>query len=211
MEKHMDTAILGENVRIEDGAVVGHAYRKDHRLAEIGADSVVRRGTIIYTDVTTDVNFQTGHNVLVRGNTRIGDHVVIGTNAVIDGQVTIGSFVKIETNSYVPTHVTIGSRVFIGPGVTITNDRYPLKMRDQYVADGPAGPTIEDFVTIGGGVTICPGVTIGRGSFVAAGAVVTRDVPEYSLVKGVPGRISPLPEELREPNVALSWRGLVDK
>lgn len=93
--------------------------------------------------------------------------------------------------------------MFLGPGVTFTNDMFPLKMRESYK---PLGPTLEDGVTIGGGVTIVPGVTIGEGSFVAAGAVVTKDVPPMSIVIGVPGRISPLPDVLRERNMALSWR-----
>jgi acetyltransferase-like isoleucine patch superfamily enzyme len=132
---------------------------------------------------------------------------VVGTNTVIDGHVVFGDFVKIESNSYIPTHVTIGSRVFIGPGVVLTNDRYPLKLRDEYK---PEGPIIEDGVTLGGGVVVCPGIIIGKGSFVAAGAVVTKDVPPLSLVKGVPGVSTPLPENLRELNVALSWRGYLD-
>ena len=65
---------------------------------------------------------------------------------------------------------------------------------------------MEDGVTLGGGVVVVPGVTIGKGSFVAAGAVVTKDVPPMSFVKGVPGVISQLPEKLREMNIALNWR-----
>ena len=202
---------LGENARIDEGATVGHVYKKSPKPARIGPNSIIRRGAIIYTDVTTGENFQTGHNVLVRGDTTIGDHVVIGTNSVIDGQVEIGSFVKIETNCYIPTHTKIGNRVFFGPGITLTNDRYPLKLRDDYKANGPEGAVIEDLVTIGGGVTVCPGVTIGKGSFIAAGAVVTSDVPPMSLAVGVPAKISPLPEKLREPNMALSWAGLIDE
>ncbi|RMD66023.1 N-acetyltransferase, partial [Candidatus Parcubacteria bacterium] len=95
-----------------------------------------------------------------------------------------------------------------GPNVTLTNDRYPLKMRDQY---RPEGPVIEDGVTLGGGVVVCPGVRIGRDSFVAAGAVVTKNVPPESLVIGVPGEIRPLPEKLRERNMALSWRRFLNE
>jgi acetyltransferase-like isoleucine patch superfamily enzyme len=87
--------------------------------------------------------------------------------------------------------------------VTILNDRYPLRLRDQY---RPEGCVLEDDVTIGGAAVLLPGVKIGRGSFVAAGAVVTKDVPPGQLVVGVPGMIQPLPEKLREPNIALSWR-----
>jgi acetyltransferase-like isoleucine patch superfamily enzyme len=77
-----------------------------------------------------------------------------------------------------------------------------LKLRDEYA---PEGAVIEDGVTLGAGVIVLPGVRIGKDSFVAAGAVVTKDVPPQSLVIGVPGRAAPLPEKLRERNMALSW------
>lgn len=197
----------GEDCRIMPGSVVGLVYRSGCNPARLGAGCVIRAGSMIYGDVTAGDDLQTGHHVLIREGTVIGDHVVIGTNTVIDGSVTIGSFVKIESNCYIPTHVTIGSRVFLGPGVVLTNDRYPLKMRAQY---RPEGPVIEDGVTLGGGVVVCPGVTIGAGSFIAAGAVVTADVAPGSLVKGVPGRASPLPDKLRERNLALSWMKYLD-
>ena len=198
----------GANCIVQENVVAGLAYRDGCGPFETGDNAQLRAGSIIYGDVSAGVNFQTGHNVMIRENTEIGDHVVIGTNTVIDGNVKIGNFVKIESNCYIPTHVEIGTRVFFGPGVTLTNDRYPLKLRDQYK---PEGPIIEDDVTLGGGVVLCPGVRIGHGSFVAAGAVVIRDVPPMSLVKGVPGEISELPEKLRETNMALSWRKFMDQ
>jgi len=82
-----------------------------------------------------------------------------------------------------------------------------LRLRDSYQAKGPV---IEGNVTIGGGVVLCPNVRIGKGSFIAAGSVVTKDVPENSLVKGNPGRVSALPEKLQEQNMALSWRKFQD-
>jgi acetyltransferase-like isoleucine patch superfamily enzyme len=174
----------------------------------MGDNCTVRLGTIIYANVIAGDDFQTGHNVVIREHTTFGDHIVVGTNTVIDGHVTIGDFVKIESNAYIPTHVNIGSRVFIGPGVILTNDRYPQKMRDQY---SPEGPIIQDGVTLGGGVIVIPGVTIGTGSFVAAGAVVTSDIPPMSFVKGVPGRISPLAKKLQEFNMAKNWRKYLEE
>lgn len=188
---------------LDPNVLVGYRYRPDACPAIFGHGCKVRAGTIVYADVKAGDHLQTGHNVLIREHTVIGNHVTIGTNTVVDGNVSIDDFVKIESNCYIPTHVRIGTRVFLGPGVTLSNDRYPLKMRDDYKAEGP---TIEDGVTLGAGVVVLPGVTIGRGSFVAAGALVTKDVPPMSLVKGVPGSISALPERLKETNVALSWR-----
>ena len=201
MEGHFVEA--GDNCQFQPGCILGFRYREDCGPFRIGNNGCVRAGTIIYGDVSAGDYFQTGHNVLVREHTVFGNHIVVGTNTVIDGHGVIGDYVKIESNCYIPTHVKIGSRVFVGPGAVLTNDKYPLKMRDSYKPDGPI---IEDGVTLGAGVVVCPGITIGRGSFVAAGAVVTKDVPSMSLVRGVPGVIMPVPEHLRELNIALSWR-----
>jgi acetyltransferase-like isoleucine patch superfamily enzyme len=193
----------GEDCQIQDGAQVGLKYKDGCGPVRLGAHARIRSGTVIYGDVTAGDHFQTGHHAMIRAETEIGHHVVVGTNVVIEGLVTIGSFVKIEANCFIPTHCTIGTRVFLGPGVTVTNDRYPLRLRDSYV---PEGCILEDDVTIGGAVVLCPGVRVGARSFVAAGAVVTKDVPPDSLVIGVPGEIRPLPDKLRERNMALSWR-----
>lgn len=201
------TYSAGTDTIIGAGCYVGLTYRDDAAPARLGAHCRIRAGSIIYGDVVAGDYFQTGHHVMVREHTTIGDHVVIGTNSVCDGQTRIASFVKIESNCYIPTHCEIGTRVFLGPGVVLTNDRYPLKQRDSY---RPEGVVLEDGVTLGGGVVVCPGVTIGADSFVAAGAVVARDVPPRSFVKGVPGRVSDLPAALDERNMALSWRKYLD-
>ncbi len=199
---HDCIAELGPDCEVQPGALVGLRYKPDAGPAIIGARARIRTGAIIYGDVRIGDDFQTGHQVLLRENTTVGRHVLLGTQSVIDGQVEIGDFVKIETHVYIPTHVKIGSFVFIGPGVTITNDRYPLKLRDAY---RPEGATLEDGVTIGGGVTLTPGVVIGRDAFVAAGAIVTRDVPPDSLAIGAPAEIRPLPDHLKERNMAKAW------
>jgi acetyltransferase-like isoleucine patch superfamily enzyme len=199
--------VFGKNCVFQRGAVVGFRYRDDCSPFQVGDDVHVRSGTIIYADSGAGDDFQTGHNVMIREKTFFGDHIVVGTNTVIDGNVQVGDFVKIESNCYIPTHVNIGSRVFIGPGVVLTNDMYPQKMRDEYI---PMGPTIEDGVSLGGGVVVVPGVTIGKGSFVAAGAVVTKDIPAMSFVKGVPGEVGQLPAKLEEMNMAKNWRKYLD-
>lgn len=205
-KKHFFQA--GEDCQIQPGCVVGLKYRSDSNPVQLGTLVRIRTGSIIYADVQAGDDFQTGHNVVIREHTVFGDHIVVGSNTVIDGHVSVGDFVKIESNCYIPTHVTIGSRVFLGPGVVLTNDRYPQKMRDRYK---PEGPIIEDGVSLGGGVVVVPGVTIGQGSFVAAGAVVTKDVPPMSLVQGVPGRILTMPDKLREWNTAVNWRRYLDE
>lgn len=195
-------------VHIYPGTTVGFKYNENCRPVKFGKNCIIRTGSILYADVIAGNDFQTGHNTVIREHTIFGDHIVVGTNTVIEGHVTIGDFVKIESNCFIPTHTTIGSRVFIGPGVVLTNDRYPQKMRNQYK---PEGAILEDGVTLGGGVVVVPGVRIGKGSFVAAGAVVTRDIPSMSFVKGVPGEVFPLPEKLCELNMAKNWRKYLDE
>ena len=193
----------GTDCEIQPGCIVGLRFTENCSKASFGDNIRIRSGSIIYADVVFGNDFQTGHNVVIRENTTGGNHIVIGTNTVIDGNVRMGDFVKIESNCYIPTHVSIGNRVFFGPGVTLANDKYPLKMRDRYQ---PSGPVIEDGVSLGAGVVICPGIRVGKDAFVAAGAVVTKDVPDGSIVKGVPGRAEPIPANLTERNMALSWR-----
>jgi acetyltransferase-like isoleucine patch superfamily enzyme len=176
-------------------ATVGYAYADDSTPPVIGDDATIRSGTVIYDDVTIGNGFTTGHGALVREETIIGDDVVVGTNTVVDGQTSIGSRVSMQTNVYVPTNTTIGDRVFVGPAATFTNDPYPIR-RDEELE----GPTIEDDVSVGANATLLPGITVGEGAFVAAGAVVTDDVPPGTLAVGSPAEHRPLPERLRGGN-----------
>ncbi|OIB56100.1 transferase [Natrialba sp. SSL1] len=161
----------------------------------LGADPTVRAGTIIYNDVVIGDGFSTGHHALVRELTEIGDDVLVGTKAVIDGRSTIGSHVSLQTGVYIPSHTEIGDYVFLGPHAVLTNDPYPIRKDVEL-----AGPTLEDHVSVGANATILPDVTVGRGSFVAAGAVVTEDVPEETLAVGAPAQHRPLPDTLQGEN-----------
>ncbi|EMA19529.1 acyltransferase [Haloarcula amylolytica] len=188
-------AEVGESATISPQATVGYEYNDDVSPTVLGTAATVRAGTVIYCDVAIGASFVTGHNALVREHTTISDDVVLGTNAVIDGKTEIGSHVSLQTGVYVPSQTTIGDNVFLGPHAVLTNDRYPVR------SDGRlSGPTIEDGVTIGANATVLPDVTIGEHSFVAAGAVVTTDIPPNSLVVGVPASHEPLPPELDTRN-----------
>ncbi|WP_129115366.1 acyltransferase [Halegenticoccus tardaugens] len=185
----------GTDCEIDDGATVGYRHREDAPPTELGDRARIRQGTIVYAGVQIGDDFTTGHNALVREDTTIGDNVVVGTDAVIDGTTTVGSHVSMQTGVYVPTHTTIGSNVFLGPKATLTNDPFPVR-RDVEMQ----GPTIEDGVSVGANATILPGVTIGEGAFVAAGAIVTKDVPPETLAVGAPATHEPLPDELATEN-----------
>lgn len=185
----------GDGATIDDGATVGYVHDEDASPTVLGDDATVRQGTIVYCDVAVGDDFTTGHNALVREDTVIGDDVVVGTDTVIDGACRLGSRVSLQTGVYVPRDTTIGDDVFVGPRAVLTNDPYPV--RREVDLDGP---TVEDHASIGANATLLPGVTVGRGAFVAAGAVVTEDVPPETLAVGTPAEHRALPETLDGPN-----------
>jgi acetyltransferase-like isoleucine patch superfamily enzyme len=154
----------------------------------IGKNSVIRSGTILYCDVIAGDFFQTGHNVVIREETRMGDRVSIGTATVIDGHTVIGNDVSLQSRVYIPTNTRIGNHVFVGPNAILTNDRYPPTR-----IGGLDGPHIMDGAAIGANATLLPGVCIGEGALVAAGAIVTHDVPDHMMAIGAPAKIKELP------------------
>jgi len=167
----------------------------DYPGTTIANNAVIRSHAIFYRNVLVGHHVRTGHRAMVRENCRIGDHVMIGSNVVIDNDCRIGSHVSIQSSVYIPTGTEIGDYVFLGPNSVILNDPYPVREGSKLDP-----PVLERGVTIGGNATILPGVRLGEGSFVAAGALVTRDVPAWSLAIGSPARFSDLPERLRDLN-----------
>lgn len=205
----MDNATLGPGTIVEEGAFVGWRYHPGCGPARVGSHGILRRGTIVYGDVDIGDFFQSGHQAVIRARVRIGNHCTLLHHAVLEGIVRMGDGVRIMPHVYVPSRTWFGDDVFVGPGTVFLNDRLPGRWPDD-PAPTPRGATIEDHVMVGGGCLILPGVTIGRGSFVAAGAMVTRDVPPRSLVIGRPGRIEPLPAALDRPNAGSLTRQDLD-
>ena len=124
----------------------------------------------------------------------IGDESKIGTFVEIQKGVHIGRRVKVSSHTFICEGVTIEDDVFIGHGVMFINDRYPRAVNEsgQLQADGDweCIPTlVKRGASIGSNATILCGVTIGERAIVGAGAVVTHDVPPYTVVAGNPARI----------------------
>ena len=123
----------------------------------------------------------------------IGAGCSIGAFVEIRKQVKLGRNVKVQAFVFIPEGVTIEDGVFLGPHACFTNDRYPRAVHPDgslmTPEDWEVVPTlVRRGASIGANATIICGITIGEGSMVAAGAVVTRDVPDHALMVGVPAR-----------------------
>lgn len=142
------------------------------------------------------------HFVHVCSGAHIGKGCVLGQNVMIGNDVRIGNQVKIQNNVAVYTGVEIEDDVFLGPSCVLTNVSNPrsqIKRHSLYEKT-----RIRRGATIGANATIVCGVTLGRYAFIAAGAVVTKDVPDYGLIMGTPGRqagwMSRLGHPLKNPD-----------
>lgn len=126
---------------------------------------------------------------------QIGDGTRIGAFVEIQKEVLVGKNCKISSHSFLCSGVTIEDYVFVGHGVMFINDMYPravnadgtLQSADDWVC---LPVTVHEGASIGSNATILGGVSIGRHALVGAGAVVSRDVPDYAIVAGVPAKVT---------------------
>jgi acetyltransferase-like isoleucine patch superfamily enzyme len=123
----------------------------------------------------------------------LGANCVVGKGAYIDHDVRIGDNVKIQNGALIYYKAILEDGVFIGPNVCLTNDRYPRAIssdgKPKATEDWEAGGVLVRFgASIGAGAIVLPDVTVGRWALVAAGALVTRDVPDQALVAGSPAK-----------------------
>lgn len=124
----------------------------------------------------------------------VGDGTMIGTFVEIQKNATVGERCKISSHSFICEGVEIEDEVFVGHGVMFTNDRFPRATNPDGSAQTDEDWTLETTrvkrrASIGSNVTIVCGVTIGEGAMIAAGAVVTKNVPDFAIVAGVPATV----------------------
>ena len=144
-----------------------------HTTAHVDASAVIGSGSKVWI------------NVQIREDAVIGKDCILAKDVYVDMQVTIGDRCKVQNGVSVYSGVKLKDDVFVGPYVSFTNDRIPRAFNDTWEI---IQTVVENGASIGANATVVCGVTIGEFAMVAAGSVVTRDVPAYTLVMGNPAR-----------------------
>ena len=186
---------VGERCIVEDGAVLGKGPRLRAGSSAAGAELVplvlesevtVCCGAVVYAGAHIATRAIIGDQAQVRERARIGPGSVVGRASSVDFDAHVGARVLIQTGVYVTGGSIVEDDVFLGPGVQTTNDhtmgRHPR-------GEPLQGPTFRRACRVGGGAVLVPGVVIGEEAFVAAGALVTRDVGAREVVMGIPARV----------------------
>jgi len=196
---------IGEGCVINDGAILGKlpgkaslsattGDPKEYSPLVLGRAVTVGAGCILYVVAEIGNMVFCGDLATVREDVKIGEYSIIGRGATVENKVTIGLKCKIETEAYITAFSTIEDYCFIAPCVAFTNDNFLGRTEERKKNFG--GPTLKRGARIGANATILPNLVIGEDAVVAAGSVVTKDVPPRVIVVGSPAKVlRPVPEE----------------
>ena len=197
-----DGVVIGDGCTIQDGAVLGKSPSLSPRSATAGGELdplVLAEGVVICAQAIVFAGSQIGTGAIigdqayVRERTTIGADTVIGRGSTVDNDIVIGARVRIQTQVYLTAYSLVEDDVFVGPCAMTTNDDKMGRLERNVPL---RGAKLRRACRIGGGAVLLPGVEIGEEAFVAAGAVVTSDVPPRKVVMGVPARmVRDVPDE----------------
>ncbi|MGM5483437.1 MAG: DapH/DapD/GlmU-related protein [Nanobdellota archaeon] len=194
-----DNVVIKDNVRIDDFTVIGKKPMKakisattsnsneKQEICIIENDSIIGTSVILYAGSKIGKNTMIADQASVRENVEIGANCIIGKNTTIENKVTIGNRCKIQSNVQIVPYSTIEDDVFISPGVITSNDSFAARTKERF--SKYKGLTAKKGARIGVAAVVLPGITINEDGFVAAGSVVTKDVPAKKIVMGIPAKV----------------------
>lgn len=191
-----DGTVIGDGCVIQDNVVLGKQPRLSARSTAkrdplpplvLGAGAAICSGAVVYAGTTIGEKAIIGDLASVRERCVVGDGAVIGRGVCVENDTLIGARCKVQSNSYITAYSELEDDVFIAPCVTTTNDNFMGRTEERH--EQIKGAIIRRGARVGGGVVILPGIEIGEEAFVAAGALVTKDVPAKKLVAGLPAKV----------------------
>jgi acetyltransferase-like isoleucine patch superfamily enzyme len=151
----------------------------------LGAGVRVCAGAVVFAGTTVGDGAVVGDQAYVRERVSLGAGTLVGRGSAVDNDVQVGDRVSIQTGVYLTGYSVVEDDAFVGPRVTTTNDDH---MARHAPGEPLTGVVLRRACRVGGAAVLVPGVQVGEEAFVAAGAVVTRDVPARAKVRGVPAR-----------------------
>ena len=199
---------LADECIVMDGVVLGRIPISNGNttrpICSQYLELVIGSGTIIGCNAVLYTGSQIGNRVLIgdlaslREGCIVGDDVIIGRGVMVLYDCKIGDRSRIQDQSHLVGSMIIEEDVFVGMGVITVNDNNVYSTRFQREQVDFQGPIIRRYAVIGASATLIAGVEVGEGALVAAGAVVTKDVPPWTVVGGVPARhMKDIPQEWR--------------
>lgn len=190
---HGDT-VVGNDVRIDDHAVLGKlpmraansATTKELDLPplSIGDVCIVGTGAVLYRGARVDAKVLMADLCTIRENVSIGRGTIVGRGVTVENFCSIGRFCKLESECYITAYSELEDRVFVAPGVVTSNDNFVGRTAERFKHF--KGVVVRKGGRIGAGTVLLPGIVVGEDALVAAGSVVTHDVPPRTIVRGGP-------------------------
>ena len=199
---------IGDGCAIGDHAVLGKrprlarhsSARGEAGQLHLGAGVSVGTAAVVFAGARIADGAILGDQCFVRERSSVGEGSVIGRGSVVDNDVVVGARVRLQSNVYLTAFTTVEDDVFVGPGVVTTNDD---TMARHAPGEPLRGALLRRACRIGGAAVLTPGVEVGEEAFVAAGALVTHDVPARAVVMGVPARVV---REVPDADLLERWR-----
>jgi UDP-2-acetamido-3-amino-2,3-dideoxy-glucuronate N-acetyltransferase len=197
-------SVIGDGVRLDDFTVVGKwPLRAANSILKAVTElppSVLGDGMLVGTAAVIYRGARLGRSVLVadgatvRERVEVGDFTILGRGVVVENDCSVGRYCKLETECYLTAYSLLEDRVFLAPQVTTSNDRFIGRTAERFKHF--KGITVRKGGRVGAGAVVLPGLTIGEDGLLAAGSVLTRDLPPRMIYLGSPAKpLRPVPPE----------------